>query len=100
MKSEADALDKVLYEHLSKHYSYVKMNQGNVRRQNYWIDKVDNILKAYKQVFLHLYMIYGGGSCKPGEEHSMVVDEFSKLVTEARLVNDLCMQRDLGLLFT
>lgn len=30
----------------------------------------------------------------------MTVSEFIQLVMEAKLVNDICMQRDLGLMFT
>ena len=55
VKSESEAFEKFLYEQLGRNYSYVKINQSNVRRQNYWYDKVDNILKAFKPVFLHLY---------------------------------------------
>ena len=100
VKSESEAFEKLLYEHLGRNYSYVKINQSNVRRQNYWYDKVDNILKAFKPVFLHLYDKYGGQSKKPGEEHYMTSEEFQKLAIEANLVNDICMQRDLGLMFT
>lgn len=97
VKNEAEAVEKLCYEHLSKHYS--KLNQNNYRKNYLWNEDVDNILKAFKPLFLHLYQVYGGNHCKPGQEHFMRVDEFLKLVQDSGMINETLNQRDISLMF-
>jgi hypothetical protein len=99
VKSEAEALDKLVQEHINRKYSYPKCSQYTFRRNQYWNEPVDNVLKAYKPMFMHLYHSYGGTTCKPGEPTFMIASEFSRLIDDARLVNDLFNYNECALMF-
>ena len=80
-----------------KNFPIKQMNQSLFRRQHFWNEKVDNVIKAFKPVFFHLYMKYGGHTRKPGEEMFMTLSEFSTLINAAGFVNDCFQQRDIAL---
>jgi hypothetical protein len=98
-KTEAEALDKLFTDHISKKYNYNKMCQATYRRTQYWNEKVDNILKAFKPVFWHLFMTYGGTTKRPGEAHFMIASEFNNLVNDAHFINDLFPAIKIPLMF-
>mmetsp|Transcript_40271 Transcript_40271/g.29012 ORF Transcript_40271/g.29012 Transcript_40271/m.29012 type:complete len:118 (+) Transcript_40271:1113-1466(+) len=56
--------------------------------------RCDNILKAFKPVFQHVYKNYGGHRVQPGEKMYMAIEEFEEFVTDAGLINDICVVRD------
>lgn len=72
-----------------------KLDFQKWRQDRYYNEEVDNITKAYKSVFEHLFNSYGGSHKKPGEKHFMTIDEFDNLLTESGLVNDMLYQRDI-----
>lgn len=75
-KSEAEALDRIITDHISKKYNYQKVCQSIYRRNVFWNEPLDNVLKAFKPVFLHLFKNFGGTTKKPGEPTFMVASEF------------------------
>ena len=80
VRTEPEALEKLINDNIMKHFNYNKMNQSVFRRNSYWNEKVDNILKAYKPLFWHIYKTFGGKACLPGESFYMINKELVYLV--------------------
>lgn len=103
--TEADALKKVHMEHLQKYQNKMMSDNAYIldfqkwREDRYYNEDVDNILKAYKPLFEHLFQTFGGSHKKPGEKHFITIDEYDSLLTEAEIVNDMLYQRDIPVHF-
>jgi len=59
----------------------------------------DNVMKAYKKVWEHIYTANAGKHSLPGAKKCMMKDEFEMFVEFSLLMNDLMPARDASLIF-
>lgn len=90
-------MERTLYEHVLPYCEQYDMMK--FRRELYWNEQCDNILKAYLPLLQEIYNTYGGTHRKPGQKMFMTLDEFEDFIGFAGMINDLLMARDIAVLF-
>ena len=74
MPTEAEAFEKVCEEHLIPKMG--NLDQTVWRRVNTLTEAIDNVVKAFRPVFKHLYKEYGGKQQMGGRRHYISMEEF------------------------
>lgn len=99
--SYAEAVEKILNDHVLPyiHLNDPHYNAQKWRETRYWNEGCDTVYKSYLPVVQALYRKYSGMKTKPGQRKFTCVDEINKLVTDAELLNDTLVERDIVVLF-
>lgn len=92
-----EALEKTLNEHV---LPYVNQNDQYFvpqkwREERYWNEEVDTVYKSYLPIAISLYRKYSGMKTKPGMKKFTCIEELQKLATDAGILNDNLVDRDI-----
>ena len=92
-----EAVEKVLNEHL---IPYIKPNEAlfnpqKWREEQYWNEECDTVLKSYLPILQDLYSKYSGAKSKPGMKKFVSLEELQRLATEAAILDDNLVERDI-----
>ena len=96
--SELEAMTRTLEDHVNPYCQQYDVNK--FRKEVYWNEYCDNVLKAYLPLMENVYNTYGGTHRKPGQKMFMTLDEFENFVVSAGMINDMLMARDISVLFS
>ena len=89
MPTEAQAFEKVCEDHLRPKLG--NLDQTVWRREHTLNEYVDNVMKAFRPVFKHLFREYGGKKQMPGQRNYIAMEEFELLCQETGILADgLC----------
>lgn len=96
-----DAVEKVLSEHV---IPYINANDPHFapqkwREERYWNEEVDTVYKSYLPIVQVLYKKYSGMKTKPGMKKFTCIEELQKLATDAAILNDNLVDRDIVVAF-
>lgn len=97
-----EAVEKLLSDHL---LPYIKAHEPfffpqKWREERYWTEDVDAVYKSYLPVVQALYKKYSGLKTKPGQKSFTCLEEMQKLATEAGILNDNLVERDVVAAFS
>lgn len=95
-KSESEAVEKMLEDHLVPHWDEV--NPGDWCTMRYWNEKCDNLILSHMHLFRELYRNYSGRTRRGGYKATMTVDEFVKMFEDAALTGDQFSLREGGII--
>lgn len=96
-ESKATAVRMMYEQNLIPYYD--KQDSQCFRDERYWNEEVDNIYKSHLALFEYLYKNYGGTHMKPGDQWFMTSDELEHLFSDAQLVGDILVSRDIAVFY-
>ena len=92
-----EAFTRLMNEHLLAAMS--RFSSQKWRREKYWIEEVDWVLKAHKPLLLALFSRYSGKNTLPGRKAFMSLEEFRMLCNDAVLVGEKFATRDIDVCY-
>lgn len=101
LHSYPEAVDRMLKDHI---LSYISLNDTAYngqrwRDERYWNEECDTVYKSYLPVVQSFYKKYSGLKTKPGQKKFSCLEEINRLVSEAQLLNDNFVDRDIVVAF-